>query len=79
MSKGLKFIPTPVTNVRRQLLQDFRDLSFIRWGGGGGRAGANGGRVIIFYATKKGRVTKNLSRAFGRAISFFVNTAVHLK
>jgi len=44
-----------------------RDLSFIT----GGRAGANGGRVITFYATKKGRVTKNLSRGLGRAISFF--------
>ena len=38
-----------------------------------------GGRVITFYATKKGRVTKHLSRALGRAISFFVNIAVHLK
>ena len=46
---------------------------------GGGRAGANRGRVITFYATKKGRVTKNLSRALGRAMSFFVNIAVHLK
>ena len=52
-----------------------RDLSFIR----GGRAGANGGRVIKFYVAKKGRVTKNLSWALGRAIPFFVNIAVHLK
>lgn len=48
-------------------------MSFI----GGGRAGANGGKVIRFYATKKGRVTKHLSRAKGRAISSFVSIAVN--
>ena len=45
----------------------------------GGRAGANGGRVIKFYVAKKGRVTKNLSWALGRAIPFLANIAVHLK
>ena len=45
----------------------------------GGRAGANGGRVIKCYVAKKGRVTKNLSWALGRAIPFLANIAVHLK
>ena len=41
-----------------------------RGGGGGGGAGANGKRVIKCYVAKKGRVTKNLSWALGRAIPF---------
>ena len=56
-----------------------RDLSFIRGVGGGGRAGAAVGRVIKFYVAKKGRVTKNLSWALGRAILFLANIAVHFK
>ena len=43
----------------------------------GGRASANGGRVIKFDVAKKGRVTKNLSWALGRAIPFLANIAVH--
>ena len=50
-----------------------RDLSFIT---GGGRAGANGGRVIKCYVAKKWRVTENLSWALRRAIPFFVNIVV---
>ena len=44
----------------------------------GGRAGANGGRVIKFYVAKKGGGggTKNLSWALGRAIPFLTNIAV---
>ena len=42
-------------------------------------AGANRGRVSKFYVTKKDRVTKNLSCALERAITFFVNIAACLK
>ena len=42
-------------------------------------AGANGGWVVKLYVAKKGRVTKNLSWALGRAIPLFVNITVHLK
>ena len=38
-----------------------------------------GGRVIKFYVAKKGRGTKYLSWALGRAIPFLANIAVHLK
>ena len=44
-----------------------------------GRGGANGKRVITFYATKKGRVTENLSKALEGATSCFVNIVLHLK
>ena len=57
-----------------------RDRSFIRGGGGGGeRLVQMGGRVIKFYVAKKGRGTKYLSWALGRAIPFLANIAVHLK
>ena len=38
-----------------------------------------GGRVIKFYVAKKGRATKNLSRALGRTIPLLANIAVRLK
>ena len=41
--------------------------------------GENGGRVIKFYVAKKGRVTKNLSWALGRAIPVLENITVHLE
>ena len=65
-----------ISQIIKQAVPEIRDLSFIR---GGGRAGANGGRVIKFYVGKKGRVTKNLSWALGRAIPFLANIAVRLK
>ena len=52
-------------------------LIYYRWGGGGGEGWCMGVRVIKFYVTKKGSVTKNLTWALGRRS--FVNIAAHLK
>ena len=37
----------------------------VNYWGGGGTVGANGGRVITFYASKTSRVTINLCSALG--------------
>ena len=45
-------------------------LIYYTGGGGGGGGCCKGGRVIKFYVTKKGSVTKNLTWALGRAMIF---------